>query len=81
MPSVALLFYCYAKLVLTEKQTFRNEISIIILYKIRCLQHNGKVIEILTKTESLLIFYFRVISVYELEGVGSAINYCNFSIL
>lgn len=57
MPSVALLFYHHAAPVLTEKQTFGNGIPLVITYKIKCLQHNGKVIEFLSETETLLIFY------------------------
>lgn len=53
MPSVALLFYHPAKpglQVLTEKKSFRNGIPVVITYKIKCLQHNGKVIETETLT-------------------------------
>lgn len=71
MPSVALLFYRYAKPLLTEKQTLRNETPII--YKIKYLHHNGKVIKFLTETESLLIFYFRGNSVCVLGEVVQSV--------
>lgn len=59
LPCLKLVYYCfpYAKSVLRELQTFRNEITIILIYKI--VYNNGKIIKILTEKESLVIFYFK----------------------